>query len=114
MRSKYHAKKVVIDGITFDSKMEGNRYTTLKLLEKSGRIRDLELQPRFLLQPNFKKYNKTIRKIEYIADFKYFDVQRNQIIIEDVKGVETEAFKIKKKYFDYKYPELTLELVKKC
>lgn len=110
---KYKSVKVEIDGHKFDSKMEGNRYLKLKELLKEKQIKDLELQPRFLLQPSFKKYGRTIRKIEYIADFKYYDNVRQKLIIEDVKGFETKDFKIKQKYFDYKYPELELELVKK-
>ena len=44
-----------IDGITFDSMAEMNRYLELKMLEKSGVISSLELQPKFLLIPKLKK-----------------------------------------------------------
>lgn len=77
-----------------------------------GEIKDLELQPRFELQPSFKKNNKTYRKTEYIADFKYFDTKSNKLVVEDVKGIETEVFKIKRKLFEYKYPELELKIIK--
>lgn len=103
MLNKYGAKKVLIDGITFDSKAEAKFYIQLK---ENGV--DFELQPRFLLQDSFKKNGKHFRKIEYIADFKI----GNRII--DIKGIETEAFKIKKKLFEYKYPELKLELLREC
>ncbi len=71
--NKYRNKKVIVDGEEFDSKKEGNRYKELKLLLKAGKISNLELQPRFLLQDGFKKNGRTFRKIEYIADFKYIE-----------------------------------------
>lgn len=103
--SKYRAKKAVVDGIKFDSKREADRYCELKLLEKAKEIRDLELQPRFLLQDKFKdKTGKTYRKIEYVADFMYVD-KNDKKIVEDVKGVMTDVYKIKKKIFLKKYDE---------
>lgn len=75
--NKYRNKKVIVDGEEFDSKKEGNRYKELKLLEETGEISNLELQPRFLLQDSFKKNGKTYRKIEYIADFMYCKDRQN-------------------------------------
>ena len=108
--NKYKNKKVVIDGIEFDSKAEGNRYCELKLLEKANKINNLELQPCFVLQKPFKKNGKTYRAITYIADFKY--EENRKIIIEDVKGMETKEFKIKRKLFEYKFPEYELKIIK--
>lgn len=108
--SKYGNKKVIIDGFEFDSKKEGLRYKELSLLQRAGQIENLELQPKFLLQENFKKNGKTYRKIEYIADFQY--KEKDNIIIEDVKGKETEVFKLKRKLFEYKYPHLTIKIIK--
>ncbi|MGL5961482.1 MAG: DUF1064 domain-containing protein [Cetobacterium sp.] len=102
-KNKYNNKKVVIDDITFDSKAEARFYLNIK-----GSGLDYELQPKFLLQEAFKKNGKTYRKIEYIADFKI----GNRII--DIKGVETEAFKIKRKIFEYKYQDFRLECLKEC
>lgn len=96
---KYRNKKTIIDGITFDSKAEAKRYKELKLMEQAGLIKSLALQPKFLLQDNFKYNGKTYRKIEYIADFSYTDVTTNKVIIEDVKGIETDVFKLKLKLF---------------
>lgn len=101
--SKYCSRKVIIDGIKFDSKKEGNRYLELKLLLKAKKIRDLELQKKFELQPKYKINNKTIRAISYIADFVYWDISKNEMIIEDTKGFKTEVYKLKKKLFEYKY-----------
>ena len=101
--SKYNAKKTNVDGIKFDSIREAERYCELKLLEKAKEIRDLELQPRFLLQDKFKdKSGTTHRKIEYVADFMYID-KCGKTIVEDVKGVLTDVYKLKKKMFLKKY-----------
>lgn len=102
-QNKYNAKKATVDGHTFDSKREAERYCELKFFVRAGEIRNLELQPRFLLQDKFvdKQGNKH-RKIEYVADFLYIDkLGRN--VVEDVKGVLTDVYKIKKKIFLKKY-----------
>lgn len=108
--NKYHNKKVQIDMYVFDSIAESRRYKELKLLEQAGEIKELELQPRFLLQESFKKNGKTFRKIEYIADFQY--IENGRVVIEDVKGKETEVFKLKRKLFEHEYPEYELKLIK--
>lgn len=105
MRSKYNAVKTLVDGIKFDSRKEAKRYQELKLLERAGAIKELELQPRFLLQDKFTLDRKTYRKIEYVADFKFWDNGKRSWIVEDVKGVKTEVYKLKKKIFLKKYGE---------
>jgi hypothetical protein len=70
---------------------------------------NLELQPRFLLQDGFSKNKNRYRKIEYVADFQY--IENNKVIVEDVKGMQTEVFKIKRKLFEKKYPELELKII---
>ena len=108
--SKYRNKKTQVDMYVFDSIAESKRYKELALLQKAGEIRNLELQPRFLLQDSFRKNGKTYRKIEYIADFQY--IEKVKIIIEDVKGKETEVFKLKRKLFEYRYPDFELKIIK--
>lgn len=108
--NKYKNKKVQIDMYVFDSIAESRRYKELALLEKAGEIENLQLQPKFLLQDSFKKNGKTYRKIEYIADFMY--EEKGKVIVEDVKGMETKEFKIKRNLFEYKYPDLELKLIK--
>lgn len=110
MTNKYRNKKTQIDMYVFDSAKEAQRYRELTLLERAGEISNLELQPRFLLQDSFKKNGKTYRKIEYIADFKY--IEKDKTIVEDVKGLQTDVFKIKHKLFEKKYPELELKIIK--
>ena len=102
--NKYGAEATVIDGIRFDSKKEANRYAELKLMEKGKLITDLKLQPRFELQAAFtdRRGNKH-RKIEYVADFTYWEYGGGHII-EDVKGCATDMYKLKKKLFLFKYP----------
>lgn len=108
--NKYRNKKVIVDEKEFDSKREGNRYKELKLLERAGEIKNLELQPRFLLQDSFKKNGRTFRKIEYVADFKY--IENGKTIVEDVKGMQTDVFKLKHKIFEKVYPDLELRIIK--
>lgn len=107
--SKYQNKKVTYDDIQFDSIKEKNRYIQLKMLEKAGEIKDLELQKTFTLQPGFKKNGTTYRAITYKADFTYLDLRTNKNIVEDVKGMRTEVYKIKKKLFEYNYPDLEIK-----
>ena len=107
--NKYRNKKIQIDRYVFDSIAEGQRYRDLALLEKAGKISNLELQPRFLLQESFKKNGKTYRKIEYIADFQY--IENGKTIVEDVKGIQTDVFKLKHKLFEKKYPNLELKII---
>jgi hypothetical protein len=108
--SKYNSKKTIVDGITFDSIKESRRYSELKILKIAGEVDNFNLQPAFLLQEGFKrKDGKKIREIWYIADFEvwYKDGRRE---IEDVKGMETEVFKIKRKLFEAKY-DLVLRVI---
>lgn len=101
--NKYHNRKTIVDGIKFDSKREAARYQELKLLEQSGEIVHLELQPVLILQDKFQHNGKTIRAITYKADFAYYDLKTDQAVIEDVKGMETDVFKLKKKKFLKRY-----------
>ena len=103
MVAKYHNKKVKYDGYTFDSIREKNYYIKLKLLEKAGKIKELELQKEFELQPSFKLNNKTSRKITYRADFTYKTTEDDKLHVIDVKGFKTDVYKLKKKLFEYKY-----------
>jgi len=89
IRTKYGAVKTTIDGITFDSKKEAARYQQLKLLERAGEIDRLELQP---------KYDLVVNGVNigfYRADFRYW--QGIKQIVEDVKGVRTSVYQIKKR-----------------
>ena len=78
-----------VDGIVFDSKKEAKRYGELKLLEKVGEITNLEIQPKFACVVNGKKI------CGYVADFRY--ETQNGEVIEDVKGIKTRIYSLKKK-----------------
>lgn len=97
MYSKYRAKKKVVDGITFDSIKEANRYLELKLLERAQKIQDLQIQVKFPLIPK-SDYGGEIR---YIADFTYYE--NGKLIVEDCKGYRTDIYKLKKRLLAEKY-----------
>lgn len=90
--NKYKAKKTTIDGIVFDSMAEGHRYEGLKYLQQGGEISDLELQPKFVFAIGHKKM------FTYRADFQY--MENGELIIEDVKGMTTPVFNLKKKIIE--------------
>lgn len=99
--SKYRNQKCGIDGLKFDSKRELNRFRELKILERSGEISYLQLQPEFILQEKL----PGIRAIKYRADFMYHELGSNHVVVEDVKGMKTQVYLLKKKLFMAKYPE---------
>ena len=110
-RSRYTSYKPIIDGIKFDSLMEGQYYVFLKEKELKNEIQCLTLQPEYVLQESFTKNGKKFRPIIYIADFRYQVVNTNQWMIVDIKGKETVEFKIKQKLFEYKFPDLSLSVI---
>ncbi len=86
--SKWHNVRTELDGITFDSAREANRYGELKIELLAGEITDLELQKRFSLDVN------GIHVCNYFADFVY---KRSGVqIVEDSKGKPTDLYKIKR------------------
>jgi hypothetical protein len=87
--SKYGNVQTVVDAMTFDSKAEARRYGELKLLEQAGVIRDLVCQPKYPIVVNGKKI------CDYIGDFSYLDGKG--LVLEDVKGMKTPAYRLKKK-----------------
>ena len=103
--SKYRAVKTEVDGIVFDSKAEAQRYKDLKLLQRAGAISGLELQPRFPVFVNGKKV------CTYIADFVYFEGQKR--IVEDVKGMKTREYRLKKKLVEATYPGVEIVEISK-
>lgn len=85
-----------VDGIVFASKAEARRYGELKIMVKLGLAKELELQPQFTFFIGDKKMFK------YIADFKYFNAI-GQEVFEDVKGVRTAVYRLKKKIIEHQY-----------
>lgn len=107
--NKYRNRKTYSDGMVFDSRREACRYHELYLLQKAGRIKNLQRQVQYTLVPDQREpdrigkrggvYKGRIieRKITYIADFSYFDCDSGQIIVEDAKGYRTPEYRLKKK-----------------
>ncbi|MDD7793672.1 DUF1064 domain-containing protein [Clostridium sp. 'White wine YQ'] len=110
INSKYGAKKIVIDGITFDSKDEGKYYEYLKRQKAQGKIINFELQPKYELLGSFKKNGKTHRAITYTPDFLVFHLDGTTELI-DVKGTNTQQGDMRRKMFDSRYPEIKLTWV---
>ncbi len=116
--SKYHSVQRIVDGITFASKKEAERYLELRLQQRAGKISDLRLQVRFELLPaqfavsdqvytrgsrkGLPKRGKCIeRAVVYVADFVY--LENGRLIAEDAKGMRTKEYIIKRKLFRYLY-----------
>ena len=98
--NKYGARKITdpATGYVFDSRKEFMRWCELRLMERSGLIQSLRRQVKFELIPK----QDGERACYYIADFVYCD-QSGNTIVEDCKGFSTDAFKIKRKLFQWRY-----------
>lgn len=130
-RSKYNVSKTTKEQTGYDSTKEAKRAKELEILEKAGEISNLEKQKEFVLQDSFvhywsrswqekkkkkaieqpttkakmKKKGKTERAIKFIVDFVYCEKGSDHLVCEDVKGMRTDAYKIKRKLFMKKFPE---------
>lgn len=100
-RSKYKARKTIVDGITFDSRREADRYIVLKSMEEDGAIENLRRQVRYELVPAFDVDGKHYRPIFYVADFAYREDGKE--VVEDVKGMRTDVYRLKSKLFAKRY-----------
>lgn len=108
--NKYRNNKVTYDGIIFDSKKEAQRYAELKLLERTGRIKELRRQVPFTLIPKILDQNGKClqRACKYYADFVY--KFNGKLVVEDTKGVRTAEYKIKKKLMLYQHNIIIKEI----
>ena len=90
-KAKYRNKPKVLNGIKFDSRKEAKRYQELKLLERAGKIKDLEIQPKFSLIRGVKFTGDKRAKpdLRYFADFAYTDTETGERVVEDVKSAAT-------------------------
>lgn len=113
---KYNNKKIEVDGMTFDSKKEANRYKELSLLQKAGEISELRTQVRYVLIPSQREVSNEVytrgenkgknkpgklleRECTYVADFVYY--KDGKVIVEDTKGFRTKEYIIKRKLMLY-------------
>jgi len=114
---KYGNRRIEVNGEWFDSVAEAARYRELLLLEAAGQVEDLTLQPEYELQPAFRDARgRKHRAIKYIADFRYIEVIdpqsiQGRTVVEDVKGMRTEVFKLKEKLFRFRYPSIDFRVV---
>lgn len=108
-RNKYGNQKTKLDGYTFDSRKEAQRYAELILLQKAGEISNLEMQKPFVIQESFFDSNgKRQTAIKYVCDFCYVN-KDGKTIIEDVKSPATRknpVYRMKKKMMAYKGYEI--------
>ncbi len=111
-RSKYGNRKVVRDGIKFDSEREAERFGELKALRAMGKIRNLRLQANFTLVEGYTTINgERIKPMVYRADFTYERATEPDcngavywlLEAEDVKGMKTKDYLLKKKLMQDKF-----------
>lgn len=111
--NKYHnIKTKTADGIEHDSRKEANRWCELKLLERAGKITNLQRQVKYLLIPAqievYARYGKKGQRLKdgerviekecsYIADFVYHIAEDSKLVVEDTKGIKTKEYIIKRK-----------------
>lgn len=100
-KPKYNNVKTAVDGVLFDSKAEARRYRELQAAQRAGEVRWFSRQPSFLLPGN----------IRYRPDFIVCG-KDGRLWLEDVKGVETQAFRLKRRLWDATFPGLPLKVVK--
>ena len=101
--AKYGNRKIIRDGIEFDSIKECQRYCELKLMQRAGVISDLQMQVSFELLPSQRINGKVVeRAVNYIADFTYADNRLGgEQVVEDTKGYKTPEYIIKRKLMLY-------------
>ena len=110
--SKYKSKQITVDGETFDSLKEYERFCELRLLQRAGKITDLQRQVKYVLIPTQRepdtigvrggvKKGKVIeQECAYLADFVYVN-DKGETIVEDTKGCRTKDYIIKRKLMLY-------------
>lgn len=106
---KFNSYKVTINDLKFDSIMESRFYLHLLALKDAKQIQDFTFHTVYELQPKFrdKLTGKAIRPITYEADF-VVTVKDGSLVAVDVKGKETDVFKIKYKMFRFLFPDIRL------
>lgn len=109
---KYNNKKVHIGELKFDSQLEADYYTYLQENKNELGIIDIQLQYPFLLIDTIKYHETTYRKRVYKCDFR-ITYKDGLVEVIDVKGFETDVFKIKRQLLLERYPNINFWCVKK-
>lgn len=107
--AKFGNRAVVIDGLRFDSAAEGRRYQQLRMLERAGEIQDLRVHPRYVIIDALRVGSRREKAIVYEADFAY--TEGGLPVVEDVKGVETAVFRLKRRLFLQRYPDVVFRVL---
>ena len=102
--SKYGNKKVVVDGITFDSKSEAAYYKKMLRDQEAGLVKEFNMQKTYTLLDKFEhpKTGKAVRAIKYIADFEVI-YPDGRVEVVDIKGFKTPIYRLKEKLFMFRY-----------
>lgn len=109
---KYNNKKVYIDNLKFDSKLEADYYTYLKDNKEEFGICKIELQVPFLLTDTIHYHDKTYKKSQYKADF-VITYNNGEVEVIDTKGFENTVFILKRKILLDKYKDINFWCIKK-
>lgn len=116
---RIRAKKCRLGDLVFDSLGERERYIELKELERRGTIKNLECQPRFVLQSRFKDLftGKWVAAITYTADFRYVawsepepGLWESHLVVEDYKGYLKREQRLRIKMFQFKHQDIEFRL----
>ena len=97
--NKYGNRKTVVDGITFDSQKEASYWQELKLRERAGEVTGIQRQVKIELIPKTKLY----RACYYVADFMFTDRKTGKTVFVDVKGMQTDVYRLKKKLLYWRH-----------
>lgn len=105
--TKYHNRKSTHDNIRFDSQAELARYQELKLLLRAGEITLLSVHPKFVIDGPFTTpAGVKFRSMTYAPDFTYTRTVDGRCVAEDVKGVRTAVYQIKRRLFMKAFPHI--------
>lgn len=114
----YNIKTKTSDGTVHDSMREAHRWEELLLLQRCGKIKDLQRQVKYELIPaqyeTYERYGVNGNRLkdgkrlvekscDYIADFEYIDTETNQKVVEDTKGFRTKDYIIKRKIMLFRH-----------
>jgi hypothetical protein len=102
-KAKYRARPTVVNGIRFHSAREAARYLDLKLREKAGEIKELELQPKFPIYVCRRQNGELHKVCDLILDFRYREGPCGLLVVEDCKGMRLPIYKLKKRMFEAQY-----------
>lgn len=99
MKHKFRAKPTTVDEFKFASKKEAKRYSDLLMLQKDGVVLFFLRQVPFHLDGG----------VKYVCDFLVFWAN-DDITFEDVKGMKTPMYILKKKQVEARYPITITEI----